>query len=182
MTLDIFALVDPAAVLQSSGLVFGLDLLAILALVLLGAGVVGSVVPFVPGGILSLAGVGLYWWHTGYTDPGPLLLAGLVLIGLTVLVVDWLAGAISAKAGGASTWTVVVASVVGLLGTLVAGPVGFLAGTAGAVFLLELFDGGTATGSARTAGITLLGMLTSNVLQVVLTAGMFCIMLVVVLL
>ncbi|MFB6086933.1 MAG: DUF456 family protein [Haloarculaceae archaeon] len=180
MTVESLAAVFP--ILQSGGLVLGLDLLAILALALVAGGVAGSVVPFVPGGILSLAGVFLYWWHTGYTDPGPLLLAGLVVLGLTVVAVDWLAGAISAKAGGASTRTVVISSVVGLAGTLVAGPFGFLGGTAGAVFLLELSGGGTAVASARTAGVTLLGMVTSNVLQVVLTAGMFCIMLVVVLL
>ncbi len=146
------------------------DLLVIVAFVLLIAGVVGSVTPLVPGGILSLSGVLVYWWGSGFSEPNLLVLSGVIFVALVAVLTDWLAGAVSAKAGGASLRTTVIATLVGLVG-LAFGPVGFLLGTAGTVFLLELADGGELEPSARAAGVTLLGMLTSSVLQVLLTAG-----------
>lgn len=167
--------------LGSFGTVAGVEVLTILALALLAAGVAGSVVPVLPSGPLSLAGVYLYWWSTGYEEPGLLLLSALTLVGVLAVAIDWLAGAVSAKAGGASTRTTILATLVGFVGLLIAGPVGFLAGTAGTVFVIEHLDEGDVEGSARAAGVTLLGMLTSNLLGVLLTTGMFLVMLWVVL-
>ncbi|MFC7142388.1 DUF456 domain-containing protein [Halosimplex aquaticum] len=146
------------------------DLFVLVAFVLLIAGVVGSVTPLVPGGVLSLAGVLVYWWGSGFSDPNVLVLSGVIFVALVAVLTDWLAGAVSAKAGGASLRTTVIATLVGLVG-LTFGPVGFLLGTAGTVFVLELAEGGEPEESARAAGVTLLGMLTSSVLQVLLTAG-----------
>lgn len=144
--------------------------LVVLAFVLLVGGVVGSVAPVVPSGLLSLAGVGVYWWGSGFSEPNLLVLSGVLFVALLAVVTDWLSGAVSAKVGGASTRTVVIATLVGFVG-LTAGPLGFLVGTAGTVFVLELADGGEVEESARAAGVTLLGMLTSSVLQLLLTAG-----------
>ncbi|PSQ20700.1 DUF456 domain-containing protein [Halobacteriales archaeon QS_9_67_15] len=146
------------------------DVLVIVAFVLLLAGVVGSVAPVVPSGVLSLAGVLVYWWASGFSEPNLFILSGVLFVALLAVAVDWLSGAVSAKAGGASTRTVVIATLVGLVG-LTFGPVGFLVGTAGTVFLLELADGGEFEESARAAGVTLVGMVTSSVMQVLLTAG-----------
>jgi len=150
------------------------DPLVLAGFALLVGGVVGSVVPVVPGGLLSLAGVGAYWWATG--EPGPVLLSGLVVLGVLALAADWLAGAVAAKAGGASTFTTVVATVLGLAGLVGAGPVGFLLVTAGTVFALELGRGSGLVPSARATGLTLLGMFASGAFQVVLTVGVLVVM------
>lgn len=150
-------------------LVFGLDLLALLALLLALAGVVGSLIPFAPGAVFSLAGVGLYWWSTGYTDPGPLALVGLVTLGVVTLLVDWFGGAIAAEAGGASTRTTILAAVAGVALLFVAGPVGVLVGVAGTVFFAEYLGGADREASLRTALVTTAGMLASNVVQALLT-------------
>ena len=146
------------------------DLLVIVAFALLIAGVVGSVAPVVPGGVLSLSGVLVYWWASGFSDPNLFILSGILFVALLAVAVDWLASAVSAKAGGASTRTVVIATLVGLVG-LTFGPVGFLLGTAGTVFLMELTEGREVEESARAAGVTLVGMVTSSVMQVLLSAG-----------
>lgn len=148
----------------------------LLAFVLLAGGVVGSVVPVLPGGLLSLAGIYCYWWASGFSEPGLLLLSGLTFAALVVVAVSWLAGAVSAKAGGASTRTTVLATVAGLAGLLLAGPVGFLAGTAGTVFALEYADSGDAVTSARAAKVTLLGVLTSSLVELLMTAGILVVM------
>ena len=56
-------------------------LVPVLAFVLLVAGVVGSLVPQMPGAPFSVAGVLVYWWGTGFSQPGILLLVVLVLVG-----------------------------------------------------------------------------------------------------
>lgn len=145
--------------------------LVALAFVLLVGGVAGSVLPVVPSGLLSLAGVYCYWYATGYADPGLLALSGLTLLALLAVAVDWLAGAISARAGGASTRTTVIATFVGLAALPFGGPVGFLLGTAGTVFVLTYEEDGDVEESLRTAGTTLLGMLASNVFQLLLTGS-----------
>lgn len=150
------------------------DPLVAVAFALLVGGVAGSLAPVVPGGLLSLGGVGLYWWTTG--EPGPLLLSGLVFLAALALAADWFAGAIAAKAGGASTLTTAVATVAGLVAMVFAGPFGFVLVTAATVFALELRNDGGVGHSARAAGVTLLGMLGSGVVQVLLTAGVLVVM------
>lgn len=154
-------------------MIFGIDLLVVLAVTLAALGVLGSVVPFVPGALLSLAGVYTYWFSTGYADPGPLVLAALTTVGLVVLAVDWFGGALAAKAGGASTRLSLIAGIVGLGGMLVAGPVGLLVGSAGTVFLVEYSRSGDRNASLRTAAYTTLGVLATTVVQALLTFGIF---------
>lgn len=57
------------------------------AVVLVVAGVVGSLVPSVPGPALPLAGDYLHWWATGYAEPGLAALAGFTVAGLAAVVV-----------------------------------------------------------------------------------------------
>ncbi len=66
-------------------MVLGIDPFVVLAVVLATAGFFGSFVPFVPGAVLSLAGVYTYWFSTGYTDPGAVVLALLTVVGVAVL-------------------------------------------------------------------------------------------------
>lgn len=147
-------------------------LLGWVALALLVVGVVGSVAPLVPGALASLAGVYLYWWSTGYADPGPVVLAALTLVGLLTLAVDWGGGAMAARAGGASALTTGVAAAVGVVLFFVTGPVGLLVGVAGTVFALEFYRNQNAQQSARAALYATVGVLASNVVQVLLTGSM----------
>ena len=150
--------------------------LVVLAFVLLGGGVVGSVAPMIPSGLLSLAGVLIYWVASGFGDPDLLILSGLVLVSVVAMAAEWLSGAVSAKAGGASTKTTVAATLVGFLGLLVVGPVGFILGTALTVFGLTYWENEDAEASARAAGVTILGMLTSSLAQLLLTVGVLVVM------
>lgn len=152
----------------------------VIAVVLLVAGVLASFVPAIPGAALSLAGILLYWWSTGYTDPGTVALTGFVLLALVTLGADWFAGALSARAGGASTWTMALAAIAGFILLFIAGPVGILLGIAGTVFLAELYRHGDARRSARAATFATVGVLASTIAQVVLTGLMLVAFLVVV--
>ena len=150
----------------------GFDPVVALAFGLLVAGVVASLLPGVPAPLLSLAGVVLYWWSTGYAQPGTVLLVALVGVGLLALAADWLGGVVAARVGGASNTTAILAGLAGLLLFPVAGPVGIVAGSAGTVFVLEYLKGRDANASARAAGAYVLGAFASAAVQFVLTLSM----------
>ena len=148
----------------------------LVAVVLLVAGVVGSVVPVLPGGLLSMGGVIYYWWAGG--DLAPLAVGLLVVLGLSVIAVDWLGGAVSARVGGASLRTTLAAAVAGVALAVVLGPLGLVAGIFAVVFALEYRRHGEADQGARTAAYATAGILVSTVVQVLLTAAMLGVFLV----
>lgn len=154
-----------------------MDLLVVTAFALLVFGVVASVLPVVPAGGVSMAGVLTYWWATG--RPGPLLLAALLLTGLLALAVDWVAGLLGAKAGGASVRTSILATAVGIVLFVPTGPIGLVVGIGGTVFALELSSGATRDASLRAAAFAVIGVLSSALIQALLTGSILVAMLVV---
>lgn len=172
--------IDPAAVLAQSPplqLVGVGDLLVLAAFALLIAGVVGSLVPQLPGAPFSIAGVLVYWWAHGFASPGTLVLAALLFVGVLTLVVDWTSGVLSAKVGGASTKTAVLAGLVGLVLLVFTSPIGMLLGVAATVFLAEFYRQQDAVAGAKAAVVTTAGMLGSSLAQALLTGSMLVAML-----
>jgi len=149
----------------------------LVAFLLLVAGVVGSVLPLVPGGLLSTAGVGYYWWAGG--DIAPLATGLLVVLGLSTVAVDWVGGAVSARVGGASLPTTATAALAGVALAVVLGPLGLVAGVFAVVFALEVRRHGDAHRGVRTAAYATAGILVSTAMQVLLTATMLGVFLVV---
>ncbi|MFB6132785.1 MAG: DUF456 family protein [Halanaeroarchaeum sp.] len=151
-----------------------MDVFVLFAFGLLVLGVVGSVLPVLPSGALSLAGVLLHWWATG--RPGALVVVVLAITALVALVVDWAAGVIGAGAGGASLRTSALAGLVGLILLIPAGPVGLVVGIAGTVFAAELYGGRTREESLRAAGYAVVGVLGSAIVQALLTGAILAAM------
>jgi len=147
------------------------DLVTVAALALLLAGVAGCVVPAVPGPPLSLAGVYLGWWGSGFSEPGTILLATLTLLGVLAVVADLAADVVSARIGGASLTTSLIACAVGILVIVFVGPIGSLLAVVGTVFILEYRRQGDAARGAKAAGVVVLGTLGSTAVQVLLTGS-----------
>ncbi|CCQ35456.1 DUF456 family protein [Natronomonas moolapensis 8.8.11] len=143
---------------------------AVVAFALLVAGVAASFLPLVSGGVLSTLGVGYYWAATG--EPGTLALFGFVALGGLTVAIDLLGGAISARAGGASTRTTAIAAVAAVALLPALGPFGAIIGVVGSVFALEYRRHGDARKGVRTAAATAVGMLASSAMQAVLTLSM----------
>jgi len=149
-----------------------MDLLLVAAVALLFAGVVGSVVPMVPGAGLSLAGIYLYWWSSGYATPGLLAMAAFTLVGVGAMVADHFAGAVAAKAGGASTKTTVLAAVASVPLVLVAGPPGLVVGVTAVVFLAEFYRTREMGRSVRSGLFATAGVLGSAAIQFLVTVSL----------
>ena len=147
------------------------DLVTVFALALLVGAVVGSVVPLVPAGPLSVAGVLVYYFLAPASAPSLWTgwLVVFVLVGLTAFAVEHLGGPLASKAGGAETSTMVVAGLASLALFFVVGPLGIVVGTVGVVLAAELRAGKELRPAARAAAFTVAGLLASSVAQFVLT-------------
>jgi hypothetical protein len=152
------------------------DPLKLLAIALLVLGVVATFVPFLPGPLVSIAGVLLYWYATNFQDPSVGWVVLFVALGGAAMAFDYLGTVISARIGGASTRTSVAAALVGLVLTFVVGPIGFLLGVAGTVFGMEYYRHEDGERAARSAVVTFAGMLGSAVAQAVLTGAILVLM------
>ena len=98
-----------------------------LAVILVLIGLVGVVLPALPGTILIFAGLLLAAWADGFTRVGPWMLAVIGLIGAASYAVDFIAAALGAKHLGASKRAMVGAGLGTLLG-LFFGVVGVIIG------------------------------------------------------
>ncbi|WP_254524097.1 DUF456 domain-containing protein [Natrinema caseinilyticum] len=147
------------------------DLVTVLAIALLLGGIVGAAAPMVPSGLLSLTGLALYWWATGFTELSVLTFAVLVSLGVLTALIEFFGGSIAARAGGASWLTTAVAAIVGLILMVVTGPLGLVVGLFGTVFALEFVRNGELEGSTRSAVYTTIGILASTAVQVLLTTS-----------
>lgn len=150
--------------------------LTLLAFALLIAGVVGSVIPNVPGAILSLAGVYLYWWNTGFSEPSTALVAVVTVLVVLVVVGGFFQEVIAARFGGASTLSATAAGLVGFVCFFLTGPLGMLLGSAVTVFLLEYRRQRDAKASATAATAVVLATIGSAIVELLVTIMLLVVM------
>ena len=147
------------------------DAVTVLAIALLVGAIVGAAVPMVPSGLLSLAGLGVYWWGAGFAELSALAFVVLAVLAIVTALIEFFGGSIAARAGGASWLTTAAAAIVGIVLMVVTGPLGLLVGLFGTVFVLEYVRDGELEGSTRSAVYTTIGVLASTAVQVLLTAS-----------
>ncbi|MFB6233916.1 MAG: DUF456 domain-containing protein [Halopenitus sp.] len=148
-----------------------MEVVLAVAIALIVAGVVGSIVPLVPAGLPSLAGIFLY----AALGTEPLSVGALVaftVVGVVAAALELLGGPLAARGSGASTRTMLAAAGVGFLLFFVTGPVGIVLGMVLVVFYTEYAGGSPPELAARRAGYTVLGVLVAAAAQLVLTLAM----------
>jgi hypothetical protein len=99
----------------------------ILAVAMIAVGVVGTVLPALPGTILVFAGIALAAWIDDFTRIGGWTLGILAALTVVSLVTDYVAAAAGARKAGASRQAIIGAA----LGTLV----GVFTGLVGLIFM-----------------------------------------------
>jgi uncharacterized protein YqgC (DUF456 family) len=134
-------------------------------------GLVGAVVPAVPGIPLIFAGIWLIARVDQYRHVGPWWLAGIALVGVVGLTIDLVAGALGAKRVGASQRAVWGA----LLGTLVGlffGLPGLLLGPFFGAVLGELAAGSSILRSTHVGASAWIGLIFGTMIKLVASVMM----------
>lgn len=90
----------------------------ILAFALIAVGLVGTVMPALPGPPLVLLGILLAAWIDRFAKISGLVCAVISVLALAAIAIDWIAGALGARRVGASKWAVIGATVGAILGVL----------------------------------------------------------------
>jgi len=167
-------------------------LLLVLTFVVMGAGLVGSVLPGLPGVPLIFFSALAYAFFTDFAQVGGWVIALLGLFAAVAFVLDFVATSYGARRFGASNWGTAGGAIGGLAGTVIGlvlpglgSLIGLLVGTIGGVFLGEYLRGRRRGGTpdsarsrpedrrdwrrtAQAAGGVLVGYAASAVIQGVL--------------
>lgn len=104
-----------------------MDPAVVLAVVLVVAGIAGTVLPALPGVPLVFVGLLVAAWSDGFQRVGPWTLALLALLVVVSLALDFAGAALGLKRTGASRWAL-AGAVVGLFAGFALGLVGLLIG------------------------------------------------------
>jgi uncharacterized protein len=111
-------------------------LLYVLGAAALLAGLAGTVLPAVPGAALLVLGAALVAWAEDFTRVSGWTVAACAALGALILATDFVAGALGAKAFGASRWAVLGAGI-GLFVGMFLGLPGIVLGPAVGAIALE---------------------------------------------
>jgi len=136
----------------------------VLAAVLIVAGLVGTVLPAIPGVPLVFAGMLLASWADGFQHAGLWTLITLGVLTVIAVAVDFLAGLAGAKRVGASKLALFGAAVGTIVGIFFGIP-GLLLGPFAGALLGELFAGGTLRRAGEVGVGAWIGFLVGSVLK-----------------
>lgn len=134
-------------------------------------GLVGSLIPWIPGPLFILAGALLWAIATGFTVIGVgrlVILAGLAAL---TFVLNFVTGALGAQRSGGSRWAVIGAFVGAVVG-LFFGPLGLLVGPVIGAVAGELLRGGDLEASLRSGVGAFLGLVAGVVADFVIALAM----------
>ena len=143
----------------------------ILAVLLIVVGVVGTVLPALPGVVFVFAGVALAAWIDGFARIGAWTLGVLGVLTLIAWLVDFVSGYYGAKRAGASTQALVGAAI-GTVAGVFTGLVGLIFMPLAGAAIGEFFAQRDALRAGRVGVATWIGMLVGTVAKVAIVCLM----------
>lgn len=158
-------------------MVLGVPLVEGLAFALLLGGVACASHPLAPGGFVSLAGVYLYWWSSGFGAPATLTLAMLTSLGALAVLGQAVAQTLARRIGASSSLVPTIAAAVGFAAFLFMGTSGFVIGMLLTAFLLELLRRRDYKEGFVAAIIIVVAAFGSRLFQLLLTGAILALML-----
>jgi uncharacterized protein YqgC (DUF456 family) len=148
-----------------------MDALVIIGSILMVLGIIGSIIPALPGPVLGYIGLVLLY----FAKPGAISVWSLIVFGISMLmiiVIDYVAPILGAKFSGASKKGLIGAIAGSLVGIIFFPPMGIFLGALLGAFLGELAQG-KEPGMAIKAGIgTIFGSILVIVLQTIFSLVM----------
>jgi len=155
-------------------MVITMEILALLiAILFFAAGLIGTLLPVLPGALLLWVGMLIYGIMTGFQTLGTIFFIGQGMAVALVHTVDYLAGVVGVKKFGGSK-NAVYGSIVGaILGIFVMGPAGIIFGPFIGAVIGEMMGPQKQLDIAIRSGVgTLVGMLGGTVLKLAVEAIM----------
>ncbi len=138
----------------------------VLALLVMVVGLIGTVLPVIPGPILIFLSALGYAFVEGFQTVGWPTLIVLGVLALVATTADLWASSIGAKVGGASGWSVLAGMIGGLVGFLVLSLVGAIIGAILGVLLTEIVRLGDWRKALKAGGGWAIGWALATVVQV----------------
>jgi uncharacterized protein len=135
-----------------------------IGVVLVVVGLVGLLLPVLPGSPLIFLGLLAVAWADGFTRIRPLELAVLGVLAILVMLVDWVAGLVGARTFGASGLAL-VGALVGLLCGIPFGLAGLIVGPFLGAAALELLRNRDLRRAGRAGLGTLVGFVAGTVVK-----------------
>ena len=137
----------------------------IVALVLMLIGLLGVILPLVPGIVLVYLAALLYAVIEGFARIGPITLAVLTVLAVVGVTADLWVSSLGAKVGGASVWALLGGLVLGLVGLIFFSLPGAIVGSVAGVIAVELWRVRDWRKVLKAGGGWLIGWLLSTVVQ-----------------
>jgi len=137
----------------------------VLTLVVMLIGVIGTVLPVIPGTILIFLAALVYALVEGFQAIGWPTLVVLGILTIIATTADLWASSLGAKMGGASGWSVVVGLLAGLVGFLFFSLPGAILGAVLGVLLIELIRLGDVKQALKAGSGWAIGWILSTVFQ-----------------
>ena len=128
-------------------------------------GLIGTVLPVIPGTILIFAGALLYALVDGFQVVGWPTLVVLGVLTAVATTADLWASSVGAKIGGASGWSVVIGLVSGLVGFVVFSLPGAIIGATLGVLLTEIVRVGDWRQALKAGSGWVVGWILSTIVQ-----------------
>ena len=137
----------------------------VLTFLIMLVGLIGTVLPIIPGTILIFAGALLYSLVDGFQVVGWPALVVLGVLAAVATTADLWASSIGAKIGGASGWSVVIGMLAGLVGFVVFNLPGAIIGAIAGVLLTEIVRVGDWRQALKAGSGWVVGWILSTVVQ-----------------
>lgn len=141
----------------------------IIALSLLSLGVIGSLIPIIPGPLFSMIGILFYWTATGFQEPHTFIVLLLTTTALFAVIIDYIAAYIGAKESGASNKTSKAAAISTIPFFLILGPFGIIIGPIIVVYLREKMTGKNQEEAFKSAKYTTLALIASTAVKTIIS-------------
>jgi uncharacterized protein YqgC (DUF456 family) len=149
----------------------------IVALVLMFVGLLGVILPLVPGIVLVYLAALLYAVIEGFAKIGPITLAVLTVLAVVGVTADIWVSSLGAKVGGASVWALLGGLTLGLVGLVFFSLPGAIVGSVAGVVAVELWRVGDWEKVLKSGAGWLIGWLLSTIVQLSIALIMIAIFL-----
>ena len=148
-------------------------LVSIISGILILAGILGSLLPILPGLPVSFLGLLIFAIYTKFADISGLAVAVFAILIAVTMVLDVMAPAWAAKQHKASGFGVAGAMIGAFFGIFILGPIGILVGPFLGAYIGELANGGNKEHAFKSAYGALVGLVIGTAFKMIVGVSMF---------